>query len=143
MNVVFGWDKAVHDWVAGQLDMPGFAGGPVNAIGVEENGQLVGGVVFHNHYPKEGVIEMSAAATHAKWLSPRMIRAIFTYAFDLLECQLVVMRVSADNSRMLNIAERFKFDLYTIPRLRGRMENEVVCTLTDDTWRSSRYNRRK
>lgn len=114
----------------------------MNAFGVAENGQLIGGTVFHNWYPKEGVIEMSSAATSPKWLSREMIRTIFTYAFDLVGCQLVVMRVSTDNSRMMNIARRFGFNIYTIPRLRGKMEDEAICTFTDDQWRSSPFNRR-
>jgi RimJ/RimL family protein N-acetyltransferase len=143
MTPTFGMDKAVHDWVANQLGYPGFSGGVTNAIGSVLNGQLIGGVVFHNYYPENGVIEMSAASTDSRWLSRRMLRAIFTYAIDLLECQTVVMRVSADNSRMLNIAKAFGFNLYTIPRLRGRMEDETVCVYTDDQWRASRFNRNK
>lgn len=143
MSVVFGQDKAVAEWVANELGQSGFAGYFMSAIGSVENGVLIGGTAFHNYYPKEGVIEMTSASTSPLWLSRRMIRAIFTYAFDLLECQLVVMRVSADNSVMLNIADRFGFDLYPIPRLRGKNEAEVVCTLTDDQWRSSRFNRGK
>lgn len=142
-EVVFGLDKQVHDWVANQLGQSGFAGYFMAAIGVFENGQMIGGTVFHNYYPKEGVIEMSSAAVSPQWLGRRMIRAIFSYVFDLLECQMVVMRVSADNSRMTNIARSFGFNSYTIPRLRGRSEDEIIFTLTDDQWRSSPFNRRK
>ena len=141
-SVVFGADQQVGQWVANELGQSDFAGGFLSAIGVADGGQLVGGTAFHNYYPKEGVIELSSACTDPGWLTRRMIRAIFTYAFDLLECQLAVMRVSADNSRMLNIARRFGFNLYTIPRLRGKSEDEVICTLTDDQWRASRFNRR-
>ena len=142
MHVVFGCDKQVGEWVAVQLGQSGFAGYFMAAFGVYDKGQIVGGTAFHNYYPKEGVIEMTSACTHPGWLTRRMIRAIFRYVFELLECQMVVMRVSEHNSRMLNIADRFGFDLCTIPRLRGRHEAEVICTLTDDQWRSSRFNRR-
>lgn len=142
MNVVFGCDADVGSWVAAQLGQTGFAGHFMAAIGVFDGHQIIGGTAFHNYYPREGVIEMSSACTDSRWLTRRMIRAIFAYAFDLLECQMVVMRVSVNNSVMLNIAERFGFDLYTIPRLRGRNEGEVICTLTDDQWRVSRFNNR-
>jgi RimJ/RimL family protein N-acetyltransferase len=143
VNVVFGCDQEVGKWVADQLGQTGFAGYFMSAIGVFDGPQIIGGAVFHNYYAKEGVIEMSSACIDSRWLTRRMIRAIFTYVFDLLECQLVVMRVSSNNSVMLNIANRFGFDMCTIPRLRGRDEGEVICTLTDDAWRSSRFNRRK
>ena len=139
-QMVYGMDAYVRDWVANQLGQAGFAGNQMNAFGVAENGSLIGGVAFHNHYPKEGVIEMSAASIDPGWLTRDMLHTIFSYVFDLVRCQLVVMRVSETNTRMLNIARRFGFDCYTIPRLRGRLENEVICTFTDDQWRASRFN---
>lgn len=142
MSVVFGADQQVGKWVADQLGYPGFAGNFMNAIGVFENGQIIGGTVFHNYYAKEGVIEMSSAAVNPRWFSRRMLRAIFVYVFDFLECQTVVMRISEFNTHMLNIADRLGFDRYTIPRLRGRNEAEVICTFTDDQWRSSRFRRK-
>lgn len=142
-NVVFGCDQQVGQWVAGELGQAGFAGYFMAAIGVFDGPNIIGGTAFHNYYPKEGVIEMTSACIDSRWLSRRMIRAIFAYVFDLLECQMVVMRVSANNSVMLNIAKRFGFNMCTIPRLRGRDEDEVICTMTDDQWRSSRFNRGK
>lgn len=141
MEVVFGCDKQVSDWIADQLGQSGFAGYFMSAIGVFDQGRIIGGTAFHNYYPKEGVIEMTSASINPRWLTRRMIRAIFTYAFDLLECQMVVMRISKDNQRMLNIGQRFGFSSYTIARLRGRTEDEVIMTLTDDEWRSSKYRR--
>jgi RimJ/RimL family protein N-acetyltransferase len=141
VTVVFGADQQVGKWVADQLGYPGFAGNFMNAVGVFRDGQIIGGTVFHNYYAKEGVIEMSSAATDPRWFSRRMLRAIFTYVFDFLECQMVIMRISEFNHHMLNIADRLGFDRYTIPRLRGKNEAEIICTLTDDQWRSSRFRR--
>lgn len=140
-ELVFGQDKIVGEWVAGQLGQTGFAGYFMAAIGVLEDGELIGGTAFHNYYPKEGVIEMTSASTSQRWLSRQMLKTIFTYVFDYLSCQMVVMRVSENNAVMLNIADRFGFDMYTIPRLRGKNEAEVVCTLTDDQWRASKFRR--
>lgn len=139
MNVVFGQDKLVAEWVAGQLGYTNFEGFYCGAIGVAEGGQLVGGTCFHNWYPKDGVVEMTSASITSKWLTRRMIRAIFNYAFGLLECQLVVMRVSETNTGMVNIAKRFGFEGYLIPRLRGRSEAEWIFTMTDDQWQSSPF----
>lgn len=143
MNVVFGCDQQVGQWIANELGQTGFAGYFMSAIGVFDGQTIIGGTAFHNYYPKEGVIEMTSACIDSRWLNRRMIRAIFTYVFDLLECQMVVMRVSTNNSIMINIADRFGFEMCTIPRLRGRSEGEVICTLTDDQWKSSRFNRGK
>ena len=138
MTVVFGQDKLVAAWVAEQLGYGGFDG-MFGAIGVVKDGSIIGGTVLHNIYPKEGVVEMTSACTDSRWLTRRMIRAIFSYAFDLLESQTVVMRVSETNTVMVNIAERFGFKGYLIPRLRGRNEAEWIFTMSDDQWRSSRF----
>lgn len=143
MSVVFGQDKIVAEWIAAQLGQTGFAGYFMSAVGVVEDGVLIGGTAFHNYYPKEGVIEMTSASTSPRWLTRQMIKTIFTYVFDYLGCQMVVMRVSADNSVMLNIGLRFGFNSYTIPRLRGRNEDEVIFTLTDDQWRESKFKRNR
>lgn len=128
--------------MAGELGQQGFAGNFIGAFGTMHDGTFLGGVAFHNFYPDQGVVELTAASIDPRWLTRRMIRAIFNYAFVFLEAQIVVMRVGADNSRMLNIARRFGFNLYTIPRLRGKDEGEVICTLHDDQWRDSPYNGR-
>jgi len=139
--IVFIAPDYVRDWVASELNQIGFAGNFITAFGNFEGNKLLGGVVFHNYYPKEGVVEMSAAGIDARWLSRQMIRSMFNYAFGVLGCQMTILRVSEHNSRMLNIADRFDFKGYLIPRLRGRNEGEWVLTYTDDQWRDSPFNR--
>lgn len=135
MDLLYGHNEVVAAWVAAHI--PGCERGfdkPV-AIGVVENGRLIGGTCFHNWNPEAGVIEMSSAGTSPRWLSRKMLKAIFGYVFDRVGCQLVVMRVSERNSRMVRIAEKFGFAGTLIPRLRGRDEAEWIFTLTDDQWR--------
>lgn len=135
MDMLYGHNEAVAAWVAAHI--PGCERGfdkPV-AIGVIENERLIGGTVFHNWNPEAGAIEMSSAGTSPRWLSRKMLKAIFGYVFDQIGCQIVVMRVSERNARMVDIAERFGFSGTLIPRLRGRDEAEWIFTLTDDQWR--------
>lgn len=142
MTLVFGQDKAVGEWIAAQLGQTGFAGYFMCAIGVTNKGDLIGGTAFHNYYPKEGVIEMTSASIDSRWLSRRMVQTIFAYVFDFLQCQMVIMRVSEHNTVMVNIAGRFGFAGYLIPRLRGKNEAEWLFTLTDDQWRESPFRRK-
>lgn len=135
MDLLYGHNEAVAAWVAAHI--PGCERGfdkPVS-IGVVDGERLIGGTVFHNYQPEAGVIEMSSAGTSPRWLSRTMLKAIFGYVFDQIGCQLVVMRVSERNGRMVKIAEKFGFDGHLIPRLRGRDEAEWIFTLTDDQWR--------
>lgn len=136
--IVRGQDEIVAQWVMRHLGFD--VSRPFTAIGnTSKDGYLIGGTIFNGYHPEAGVVEMHSASTSAKWLSREMINAIFGYAFDTLACQLVVLRVSPINTRMLNIARKFGFSEYTIPRLRGKSEAEVIMTYTDDQWLDCPY----
>ena len=132
-------DPSVTQWVAKSLDIRPWPDG--FSIGVVKDDRLLGASVFHNWYPETGVIEITSSAVTPRWLSREMLHTIFSYPFDHLKCQMVVLRVSENNHHMLGIARRLMFETYTIPRLRGKNESEVICTLTDDQWRSSKFAR--
>lgn len=111
-------------------------------MGVFLNGKLVAGTVYHNWHPDAGVIELTSASSTRKWLTRKVINAMFHLPFDILGCQMTVLRVSDRNQNMIGIARSFGFDETHIPRLRGRDEGEYIFTLTDDAWRASRFNTR-
>ena len=111
-------------------------------LGLVDQERLVAGVVFHNYAPEAGVIELSSASVSRRWLTRPMLKGMFGYPFDQIGCQMVVLRVSERNAVMIEIAERFGFQAYRIPRLRGRAEAEIIFTLTDDDWRNHAVNRR-
>ena len=108
-------------------------------MAVIENGQLIAGTVYHNWYPEDGVMELSSFSLSKRWLTKKVIRAMFTLPFARLGCQLVVTRVSERNKVMIDIMRRFGFSEVFIPRLRGRDEGEFIFSYTDDQWKSSRY----
>lgn len=111
------------------------------ALGILDGEKLIAGVLYHNHYPDAGVIEMTAASIDKRWLSRPVLKAMFSLPFDRFGCQLCVLRVSEHNRPMLRIARAYGFNEYIVPRLRGRHENEHILTLTDDTWRRSRFHK--
>lgn len=130
-------DERVPGWVAAKL---GVRKWPLSySIANVKNGRILGATVFHEYYPENGVVELTSASDHPAWMSRKMINAVFSYAFDELKCQLVVLRVSETNTHMRDIASRLLFNSYTIPRLRGRNEADVIYTLSDDDWRKNRY----
>lgn len=111
------------------------------SMAVVDDGVIIAGVLYNNYHPKEGVIEMHAGALSKKWLTRPVLRAMFSHAFDKFQCQLCVLRVSERNKPMLRIAKSYGFQQYIIPRLRGRDEAECILTLSDDDWRSNRFNK--
>lgn len=138
MNLVF--SDEVARWVADRLGLRiGF--GACHAMGVMDGDALIGGVVFNNYTPDYGVMEMTAFSTTPRWLSKRTMRAAFAVPFDENKCQLVVWRVSPKNTRTIDLAVRLGFQGHIIPRLRGRNEDDIIFTLTDDDWRASRWSK--
>lgn len=138
-DIVYG-DPRIDGWVASKLGIRKWAES-FSIANVRES-FILGATVFHNYYPETGVVEMTSASDSPLWMSRKMINAVFSYAFDVLGCQLVALRVSQTNARMVNIAEGLGFIGYLIPRLRGRDEAEWIFTLTDDDWRNSPYRRK-
>ncbi len=110
------------------------------SMAVFDGDKMIAGSVYHNWQPESGVIEISSAAVSKRWLTKPVIRAMFSFPFDELGCQLVVLRVSERNTVMCEIATRFGFEAYRIPRLRGSSEAEIIFTLTIENWRSHRVN---
>lgn len=108
-------------------------------LAVENEGKIIGACLFHNWQPDEGVIELTSASVSAKWLNRRVLRSMFDYTFNVLNCQLAVMRVAPENTRMCRIASAFGFKRYDIPRLRGRDKAEALFILGDDEWRAGRF----
>lgn len=108
-------------------------------MAVFDDDKLIAGTIYHNYYPESGVIELTSASDDKRWLTKRVVRAMFWLPFERLGCQLVVLRVSERNESMIKISRKFGFSEVYIPRLRGRDEGEFIFSLTDDQWRSSKY----
>lgn len=137
---ILGQNEFVSQWVANQPPFDAVLGfGNCTAIGWSIDGVLVAGTVFHNYDKKAGIIELSSASKDPRWLSRDTLRLMFSYPFDQLDCQMVVLRVAEKNDRMRGIAKRFGFTEYIIPRLRGRSEAECVQTLTYEQWAASPF----
>lgn len=115
--------------------------GECATMGVFNDDALIGVVVFHNWQPEAGVIEISAASTTPKWLRRHVLDRIFTWAFVDRECQMVVARISEENTRLHRIFHAYGFTSRVISRLRGRDEDERIFTLTDDDWHASKFKR--
>jgi hypothetical protein len=145
LRYVFGHDEAVAKFVA-QL-IPHNAGrdfGRVKTIGViDEDGLLIAGIVYGNWDPGAGVIEIAAAAISPRWLTRRTLQVMYRYPFDQCGCQMVVQRTPADNERLLRQLAVGGYNFYLVPRLFGRDRDAVICTLTKETWASSRFIRRR
>lgn len=144
MRMLFGCDEQVASFVAGLIPGCETGFGNCKAIGVvdDETDMLIAGMVFHDWQPGPGLIQISSASLSSRWLTAEVRHKMFSYPFDEVGCQMVVLQVSAANTRMVRIAKAFGFTPHFIARMRGRNEDGYVFTLTDDAWRNSKFTRK-
>lgn len=104
-------------------------------LGIMNDTDLLGVVVFHNWSPRSGTIELSAASISPRWLTRQTLLNMYGYPFDECGCQMVFQRNSVKNTRISGILRRFGHDEILLPRMRGRNEDELLFTLTEEKWR--------
>lgn len=134
-------NEALAAWCAARIGLARGLARPVRMMGVFDGGHLLGAAAFHNFDPDAGVMEISAAASSPRWLSRPVLWEMFSYVFDRAGCQTCVLRVSARNARLHRILTAYGFDHVTVPRLRGRDEDERIFWLHDEVWRRNGFHR--
>ena len=110
------------------------------SFSVFRDGEQMAGVILHNWDEDAGVIEISAAGS-GNWQSRRLINQVFNTCFDVMKCQMIVMRGMIGNDPMIRNSEQLGFVPMTVPRLGGRTQDMVLFFLTDDDWRASRFRK--
>ena len=143
LRYVYGYDALVAQFVAQLIPHCRRGFGLCRAIGVvDEADRLIAGVVYHNYDPEAEMIEISGAATTARWLSRGMVARMHQYPFHQCGVQMVAMRIPADNERLLRQLAVYGYGFVLQPRLFGRDRDGVIATLTDDDWASNKFNKR-
>jgi RimJ/RimL family protein N-acetyltransferase len=146
VRLLFGQDAAVAQWVGERIPHvgSGAAFGPSVAIGiVREDGFPVGGVVYHNHYPAFGNIEMSIAADTPKWLTKPIVCALLRYPFSQLGCIRITACTPRRAASVRRFLDKFGFKREGLIRRAFGTDDAVVSGLLrsewdPDTWRPRR-----
>ena len=138
IEFVYDHDEEISQFI-GRLSPPAGGGfGRHKTIGViDGEGRLIAGLIYFNYDPNSEVIEMGAAAITPHWFTRATYRRMFEYPFVECGCQIVYTRVRADNEYHLSQLARMNFNLTAVPRMFGRSEDGVLCTITDDQWLDS------
>jgi RimJ/RimL family protein N-acetyltransferase len=104
-QVIYGQDERVAKWVGDQIDEVY----PTNAtaIGLEENGELIAGVVFDLYTGPS--ISMHVAATGKRWMTKDFLWRCFAYPFLQLQCNRITGLVRADNLAAQKFDEHLGF----------------------------------
>ncbi len=108
---------------------------------MDDNGRLLAAMVYYDYDEKAGVIQVSGAAETPRWLTRPILREMFSFPFDQLKCQAVVMRVDPDDKRLGRMLPAYGFEKNTLKRLRGRDRDECLYVLYDDVWRANGFHK--
>ena len=117
--------------------------GACQAVGFTREGNLIGGVIYHNYDPEAGVIEISSGINPQYHLTRGEWQDVMDAPFVKMDCQMICFRVSKTNKRLRSTLRRMGCQEYIIPRMLGRTNSLAILTLTDEDWFSSPYSRRK
>lgn len=105
-KAVYGQDFFISQWVGFRIDEPDF--GPCTAIGLEEDGNLVAGVVY-NLYNGPSICMHVAAEPGKRWMTKDYLYRCFAYPFEQLGCTRVTGLVKADNMEARRFDEHLGF----------------------------------
>lgn len=141
MRLVIGQDAIVSRFVGSLIPFEVGEFDECVTVGVDRDGELIGGFVFNNWSPEAAVIEVSFAGIDKRWLTRQVLFAAFTYAFDQLGCQMVCSRTPASLKHAVRIAHAYGFKQVTVPRLFGRNEDGILSMLTVEDWRANGFHK--
>lgn len=138
----------LSQWASVKLFGHGRGFGPCTTMGVFDGPKLVGVMTFHGYEPAAGVIEISGVSEDKRWLARHILFSLFSYPFDQLGCQMVVMRVSERNRQwngrgLHRLLNAYGFTAQRIPRLYGRNEDGILYSLTEEAWRGNGFHKSK
>ena len=149
MRLYFGEDAQVAEWVASRIPWlgSGWDFGACVAIGViSDEGEPVGGVVYHGYSPQFRSFEWSAASTSPRWLTPRIVDALLYYPFGQCGCRrlsaaIPAHKAAAKPARVLHRKLGFKRE-GTVRKGFGN-EDAALYGLLASEWKTSKFNLRK
>lgn len=105
-SVIYGQDARVCEWVARRVDEEKFEGAV--GIGLEEDGELIAGVVF-NQYTGPGILMHVAAVPTKRWMTRDYLYRCFAYPFIQLNCNRITGLVREDNLTAQRFDEHLGF----------------------------------
>lgn len=102
------------------------------AIGVERDGELIGGVVMNEFVPGQRCF-IHVAASDRRWLSRDLIATVFHCAFVVNDCRVILTTVDADNvaAMRLNTGMGFR-ETCRIPHGSGHCDLVILAMQRSD-----------
>lgn len=126
-RVVLDRQREVGEWVCARLGSS-FNPDLNTAIGLERDGQLIGGVVFDNFLGRSICIHV--AADGGFWLTRDFLHAAFSYPFDQLGVSKLIGPVDSDNFEARRFDEHLGFIPEAVIKDAGRHGDLILYSMT-------------
>jgi RimJ/RimL family protein N-acetyltransferase len=102
--------QRINDWIWPRIGRESafFPESSFQALGIEENGELIAGVIFEG-FSSNARCSMHCAGLGRRWLTKSFLLMCFDYVFNQAGCKVVVNTVSADNADSIRFTEHVGF----------------------------------
>ena len=105
IGIVTNIDDYVRAWVAKRIGINGF--GPSTAIGVQRDGQLIAGAVYHDY--RDGQIEASIASDSPRWATRSVLYSLFAYPFIQCDANRLLVTCDESNDKAMKMNKQLGF----------------------------------
>ena len=109
IQLIYGQDQAVANWVQARLPEVQNGFGQYSAIGIMDGLEPIAGVVYHDY--RRFSIQMSLASVSPHWCSRRTLRALLGYPFLQLMVARITVCTAKQNKKLRSLVERLGFQL--------------------------------
>jgi RimJ/RimL family protein N-acetyltransferase len=131
----------VCEWVCRQLEATGWLG--QSAIGLEQDGEIIAGVLYEGFIPGLSICMHVAAKPGAYWVTKDFMRAVFRYPFEQLKCKRVNAFPDAANTKAVEFDKHMGFVQEGVMRCAARDGGDVLvmgmlreeCRFLDPEWK--------
>lgn len=98
-------------------------------IGVEKDGELIGGVLYETHNPGRSIHIHVASDGSRNWMTPEFLRQVFHYPFVQLGVSVMIGVVDSKNTAAIDFDLALGFSLEHVIPDAGRFGDLVILTM--------------
>lgn len=107
---------------------------PCHAFGVIISNKVAAVIVWHDHVPDYGSVELTIIAENPLWAAPSIVKELMRYPFDALQCQRISVNTARKNKRARQLCERMGFKLEGVIRNGYGKQDMMVYGLLKSEW---------
>ena len=103
------YDNKLVDWICSGLNTDNkWLEGEYHTIGFKLGNKLLGGLIYHNIRPQRD-LWITLYTIDKRWCNRRVLKIVFSLAFNLWQVERISISVSANNSSCIKLVEKLGF----------------------------------